>query len=76
MNPLEELKGLIAARSRTTTATVVSSTETQVSVATRAGVVQLANNGSLYTPGDTLLVRNSVVLGRVKKDKDIPEYFL
>lgn len=71
------VKKLISALStpRTSSGKVVASTETTLSVATRAGVVVVPRERvSLYAVGDEVRVANGMIAGKVKDTASLPVY--
>lgn len=75
-SPLIELRDIIVKRARTQTVTVVSSTRAKVTVSTLTGTLELRNDGSLYSQGEVLMVRDSTILGRVQSENKLPVYHL
>lgn len=76
MNPALELARLLGSRNSTQVMIVVESSPSMVRVSSRIGPVELKNDGSIYNPGDALVVRDSVILGRAVKESDVAVYYL
>lgn len=62
---------------RASSGKVVASTETTLSVATRAGVIVVPRERTtLYTVGDEVRVANGMISGKVKDTASLPVYYV
>lgn len=77
MSTISELKAFFAGTAGISQAVeVVSSTASTINVIGRSGMQTLRNDGSIYKQGDSLIIRDSTVIGLAARDNALPEYYL
>lgn len=75
MNPYIELKKIMSARKRVTTAEVIEVSGRTLRVRTRSGVIDArAVDATIYVVGDEVLLRDTIVQGKVKSLSTVPKY--
>lgn len=75
MNPAEELKRLFAGPPRNVTGTIISVDGQALKVRTARGVIDArSTDAAVYRVGQSVLLRDGIVQGRVAAEADVPVY--
>lgn len=75
MNPLLELRRLVAPRRRALTGAVVEVSARIIKVRTPKGIIEArAVDATFYVAGDEVLVRDGLVQGKVRSSASVPIY--
>lgn len=76
-NPLTGLRDLINSKAPASIGTVVQDKGTVVLVSTATGVKEAPKvSSSSFTKGDSVRMFDGVVVGKVKDDSELPQYFV
>jgi hypothetical protein len=77
MNPYLEMRRLMQPTPRSLIGTVISFSGSIVRVRIGSGIVDATRaDATLYAPGDSVLVRDNIVKGRLKPLSSVPEYYV
>lgn len=73
-NPLVELRKLLGASSKKETGTVIALTPSII-VSTREGT-RTVTSGVAVAIGDCVLISGGVIEGKLRRQEEVPEYYL
>lgn len=77
-HPLLQLQALFTKRTARVSGKVVRTNGSEVYVATDRGPVSVRrkNDGTDYRPGDSVLLRDGELVGRLRDENNIPVFFI
>jgi len=77
MNPLNELRGLLHARGPSTSGTIIEALGTsryRIRASNGGAIEAVAVGNAAFVAGEEILIRDGVILGRLKPSANVPVY--